>query len=188
MNSRKLTYLVWIFIVLHCAALIVYAWPVRSTFGSLRTYVSAYIEPVFRQHWSMFAPEPPTYHIEWGYRPAGGDWVYPGKSRLADYQSNRLSPRGKIYQMTQHIGFWLVRDHEDFIQNGMPSPYPENRNAKDISESFGYRAARHYATQLLADSIEKPTSVDIQVVRYYPETSTSRVNRDTLKFPSFRID
>ncbi|MGZ3864418.1 MAG: hypothetical protein ACXVPN_14265 [Bacteroidia bacterium] len=89
-----------LFAASHLALTFCYSLPENLVPAYLKRKSIAYCEPVFAQGWSLFAPAPEVKKkIYMSYQKEDGrwsGWEAPFDNYLFSYQSNRMSPEGKI--------------------------------------------------------------------------------------------
>lgn len=92
-----------IFLVFHFSFTLLYLNPISVVGLAWRKPVVGYLEPLFRQRWSLFAPDPPLLdrRIDYQCDVGGeiGEWVSRSEDLLHTHARTRLGPAGPLRRL-----------------------------------------------------------------------------------------
>lgn len=92
-------------LVAHFAATVLYLHPISIVGLHYRHWVVDYMEPLFRQRWSLFAPDPPLRDHNLDYQCEGddpeGSWRTRSEVLLAQNATFRVGPAGRLRRLEQ---------------------------------------------------------------------------------------
>ena len=173
------------FICIHFFMIVIYVSPSNYFCQCFQRISRFYVDPLFTQHWSLFAPEPPMQDIVIEYRlineKSKTKWINPRMEVLGLHNKNRFHPNSKLLRLNQHVGFFLLRDYLDIQRNKIIFQIGENKGVTDIKNSFGYKTALYYCTQHAKNSgIKGFKDVEMKLVLENPVPYKNRNNLDVL--------
>lgn len=98
-----------------------YLLPVNPLTKYYHSYVSFYMEPLFEQHWQLFAPEPALYSLKFWTRCGKGklkttEWFDPSEKYLKRHRAWRFGPNGKILYIYNGIARGYLNATIDLTQ------------------------------------------------------------------------
>lgn len=136
-----------------------------------------YIIPLLEQNWALFAPNPSTSNIKFGYKCNfnGQGWTQikdPCASILERHYSNRFGYSGKLYYICDSI----IREVHNYLYSLKKEKDCEQKDAACIKEleetlnhSAQYRTAKRFVTDLCM--LEAPkTFISLSTKFYFIET------------------
>jgi hypothetical protein len=101
--SRVITALGLVFLVVHFTFTTIYLNPVSVIGLAWREPVNSYLEPLFRQRWSLFAPDPPMLDRRLDYQcevdGEHGEWLSRSEDLLATHARWRFSPAARLRRL-----------------------------------------------------------------------------------------
>ena len=150
MTPKKKIRYGWIgfgFVFLHCAAIITYAMPNGILPVKMVEASSYYVDPIFPQKWSMFAPCPLlSHHVEVKYTYENGDttdWISPSADAIDKHMWIRGSHHGDLAVAEYNTLYWVnARIVELDLQDETTVPKDK---VSDFKCGLGYFLARNYA-------------------------------------------
>ncbi len=134
------------FIVLHFCLIFVYALPDSFSYQPLKTYVKPYVEPVFTQQWSMFAPCPVIdAHVEVRYWFENGDsigWISPTENARLMHSWLKGSHHGELVLAESNLMYWLSLDL-DYLNYKVNSDFPGDQ-LENFYKGYSYFKIKDY--------------------------------------------
>jgi Family of unknown function (DUF5819) len=173
------------FIGIHFLMIIIYVVPSSFYSSGINKISKFYVDPLFTQHWALFAPEPPMQDIVIEYRLINGNnytkWINPRKQTIELHNNNRLHPNSKLFRLNQHVGFFLLRDYKDIEVNKIIYQIGENKGVNNIVNSFGYKTAVFYCkSHAKKIGVSNFKVVEIKLTLVNPVPFEQRNNRQIL--------
>src|SRR5262245_53230058 len=106
----------------------------------LRPVTRAYTEPLLRQQWHMFAPDPAisTFKLLFRYerhRRGWSEWLDAGEPLLRAHQRNRLSHHGHLYWVHEGVGHQLW-NRAVGIEEALPKNLDASALARQVNEQI----------------------------------------------------
>jgi len=163
-----------LFIGIHFTFVIIYALPDAFSSPQLKTYASAYVEPVFTQKWAMFAPCPTLNgYTEVRYVFEEGDtsgWIRPTDQAKKIHDWTKGLHYGELVLAESNLIYWLSLDL-DYLNLKDESKVPaEKMNA--FFQGYSYFKIKDYTFGNANYIFNKvPTSAEI---RFYLEDVVTR--------------
>lgn len=139
-------WLAFLFIVIHFVFILAYALPPEFSNSSLKSFATPYVEPVFTQHWSMFAPCPITNaSVEIKFYFDGNDstdWVSPTEDARNIHGWLKGTHHGELVLAESNLMYWLGLDLDRMgIEIG--DPFPLYRTS-EFQQGYSYFKIKDY--------------------------------------------
>ena len=172
-----------------------YLLPTNPLANYYRGYVFRYMEPLFEQHWQLFAPDPALFSMKFWYR--CGDsrkketpWLDPEERFLAEHQRWRLGPNGKI----TYIYSGLARGYlNDYLKLAEKHCTPKQRKSYEVctpkietelKQTDYFKSSQALAEQECAKHLADKTLsnidwVQFQTVKIYPRQFSKRNEKNS---------
>lgn len=134
------------FVVIHFAIIIAYAWPESMSYQPLHRYAASYVEPIFTQRWSMFAPCPTMNTVvEVNYKFSNTDssgWIRPSENAVNRHDKLPLLHYGELVIAEANLDYWLGLDLRDMGLK-VPDPFPMSK-ADQFLRGYSYYKIKNY--------------------------------------------
>mgnify|MGYP000201869384 CR=1 FL=1 len=112
-NKIWIGWLALLFIVVHFGLIISYALPAKFSSTKLRSVAIPYVEPVFTQRWSMFAPCPiidATVEVKFYFENDSTSWISPTENARKKHSWYRGTYHGELVLAESNLMYWLGLD------------------------------------------------------------------------------
>lgn len=135
------------FVVIHFSFVIVYAWPEPLKPKVLHHFTKAYVEPVFTQRWSMFAPCPTiNSRVEINYFFSASDstgWIRPTSEAIEVHDYFPALHYGELVLAESNLDYWLGLDI-DYMDLSVNDPFPVDQK-EAFYKGYSYYKIRNFA-------------------------------------------
>jgi Family of unknown function (DUF5819) len=173
------------FICIHFVMIIIYVSPEQFFNQKTQQIARFYVDPLFTQHWALFAPEPPMKDIVIEYRLINGnnetEWINPREKILELHNKNRFHSNSKLLRLNQHVGFFLLRDYKDIQEKKIIYQMGENKGVTNIVNSFGYKTAVFYCKKHAKKiGVSNFNALEIKLILVNPVPYEQRNNKKLL--------
>jgi hypothetical protein len=106
-------------LTVHFVATALYINPVSVVGLAWHTPIAAYLEPLFRQRWSLFAPDPPLLdrRLDYQCEVAGepGEWLSRSDSLLQTHARRRFGPAASLRRLETAAVVATVGSHDEIL-------------------------------------------------------------------------
>lgn len=134
------------FTVLHFVLIVIYAWPQSLSNPTLRRYAAAYVEPIFSQRWSMFAPCPAIdSKVYLKYKFVNGDstdWFRPTQEMASSHAKFPALHYGELILAEGNLDYWLSVDLNEMGLN-INDSFPMEKLDR-YKKGYSYFKIRNY--------------------------------------------
>lgn len=129
-NIKKIWqgWLAFSFVLIHFTFIILYAFPQQFVSERTKSVAAVYVDPLFVQKWSMFAPCPVLdmkVKLKIHHEKGESDWFYPGEEYRKKHSFWRGSWHGDYVITEINMLHWVYADLAEFEQD------PENISYTD---------------------------------------------------------
>ncbi|MEX1002791.1 MAG: DUF5819 family protein [Crocinitomicaceae bacterium] len=161
-NKILVGWLAFLFVIFHMSCLFIHAAPSQIIPDRYKEKVSAYIDPLFRQNWSLFAPCPVIdgrVKMKINFQKDSIDWHYPFAGDVYWHSIFRGSHHSELALLESHLVFWLGRDLE-----GMQFAFSEELTGEKLAEfnkGKSYVLYRRYAVGISKKMDKEVVSVEL---------------------------
>lgn len=180
----------------HLFATISHVAPENPYREAIKPITQPYIQPLLRQQWHMFAPDPATscFKFLFRYQSVDGtwsEWLDAGEPRLRAHQRNRLGHHGHLYWVHEGIGHQLW-NRAVGIDEAIPNNLDEKERTRQLNEQIvdtdEYRLARRYFLDLAGQhaALDTIRQVEFQGMVKPVRPFSQRHNPDAVPQPTIR--
>lgn len=122
----RLGWAAFVFVVFHFTMIVLYAMPESLAPSSFNRVSKPYVEPIFTQRWSMFAPCPVIdgkVEVKYYFQNGSTDWISPTEDARKWHGRLRGTHHGELVLAESNLMYWLGLDLEHLgIQIGDDFP------------------------------------------------------------------
>ena len=112
-NKIRIGWCAFLFVLFHTVTIIVYAFPAGYIPRSLQSASAHYVQPVFEQTWSLFAPCPVNdgkIEVKYYFEDDSTDWINPLKEQLEIHSRLRFTHHGELAIGYSNLLFYVAND------------------------------------------------------------------------------
>lgn len=139
-------WLAFLFVVFHCSFIFIYAFPSNRISPSLKKLVTPYVEPMFEQQWSMFAPCPVLnggISMKFISKSDTTDWLRPAEQAVFWHRWLRITHHAEIALLESNLIYWISADITD-LNLSLNEPIPEDK-VRFFKDGYSYNLLARYA-------------------------------------------
>lgn len=167
-----------------------YLLPLNPLTPKFQNYVHTYMEPLFQQHWQLFAPNPALYSLQLWFRcgdsnGASTSWFDPVAPLHAAHQRWRISAKGKVASLYEGIARGYINAYVDELGIGcddksLAKPACDQQARWQAAASTYGITARLVAIETCRDYVTNNTLQDLawvqfQATKVYPKQFSDRL-------------
>lgn len=188
---------------IHLLMTALYLAPINPMTNSYANLVHSYMEPLFSQNWSLFAPDPAKSSLQLWYRCTNeqnaSSWMDPISPLVQDHQRTRFTFRGKLLYIYQGIARDALNTYvqtKSTLGCGNTSQCHE-QTLRAVASSDAVRLAHRFVGDMCRSSTDKHArgfqSAEFMVVKVYPKPFSKRLDPqsspqlESLRFHSFAL-
>lgn len=170
MSETKKIRLAWaafLFVLLHTAAIVIYAFPEPYLPRPIKNISSYYVSPVFMQTWNLFAPAPlhnANLSIKYIYQNDTTDWLNPLDEDLKKHQMYRMTYHGDLTVGQSNLLFFLANDIR-YLGISIYDDFPED-SLSALQKTSSYWLTRNYVYGLSTFKYNKEPDAAIVKCHY----------------------
>lgn len=138
-------WLAFFFVLIHFCFIVIYALPDQFSKPALKTIAAPYVEPVFTQKWSMFAPCPTVNgHIkmQFCFEDDTTAWIDPTAEAYRKHGFYRGSYHGELVLAESNLIYWLQLDL-NAMGIGLEDEFPADR-LEAFQKGWSYFKIKNY--------------------------------------------
>jgi hypothetical protein len=164
-NKKWLGRLALVFVIFHFTTIFVTALPETYTSKSTKVTTGYYVNPIFTQTWSMFAPCPiweDKLKFKLHYENESTDWITPSEKNLKLHSNFKFLHFGDLVVGESNMLYWLRYDI--FNMHLENKKNISNSKLAEFKKTLGYMILKKYLTGYsLNIKNKKPLSADIEI-------------------------
>lgn len=157
-------WIAFLFVIFHCTSIFIYASPSNRLVPALKSFVTPYVEPLFEQQWSMFAPCPVMdggISMKFYTKDDSTDWIRPAKDAIFWHRWTRITHDGEIALLESNLIHWVNADVID-LNLSLNDPMPDDK-IKFFKEGYSYVLLMRYAYGTAKNiGIDRPLSCQMK--------------------------
>ena len=134
-----------LFVIIHFGFIIAYALPSQLSNPQIKSFAQPYVEPVFTQTWSMFAPCPEIngyIEVKYFFNSDSTDWVSPAENARNKHKWYRGSYHGELVLAESNLLFWIGLDLDQMdIEIGDSFPF---ERSSEFQKGYSFYKIKNY--------------------------------------------